>query len=119
MKKRLFRLSLVLAALLVLFAGCGKDEFDEELLIGTWSATDGYTYVFNEDHSGKSTDSSGKGLEYSWSLDYDELDLRFRGQGQSQKTGFMTFVIESLTDSKMKAYEKNDPDEEIITFTKR
>lgn len=119
MKKRLFRLSLVLAAVLVLFAGCGKDEYDEDLLIGSWSASDGYTYVFHEDYTGSSTDSRGKGLDFDWSLDYDELQLKYHGTGTSGKTAFVTYVIESLTERKMQAYDKNDPDEEIITFTKR
>lgn len=114
MKKRLFRLSLVLATVLVLFAGCGKEEFDEDLLIGSWSASDGYNYVFLEDHTGSSTDSSGKGLNYDWSLDADELQLKFKGSGQAGKVGFLTFIIESLTETKMEAYDKNDPDETII-----
>lgn len=119
MKKRLFRLSFVLVSVLMLFACCGKDEFDEELIIGSWEASDGYNYTFMEDYSGISTDSRGKGLNFTWSLDADELQLRFTGSGQSGKSAFLTFVLESLTETRMEAYDKNDPDEEIITFRKR
>lgn len=119
MRKRLFRLSFVLAAVLVLLAGCRKNSYDEDMLIGTWEATDGYIYTFMEDHSGISTDSSGRGLNFDWSLDEDELQLRFHGSGQAGKSAYLTFVIESLTDRKMEAYDKNDYDEETITFRKR
>lgn len=118
MKKRFLRLSLVVATVMLLFAGCGLIDYDEELLIGSWSASDGYDYTFNEDYSGIST-KSGKGLEFDWSLSGDELDLRFHGSGQAGKSAYLTFVIKSLTSSKMEAYDNNDPDEEIITFRKK
>ena len=118
MRKRLFRLSLVLAAVLVLLAGCRKNSFDEDMLIGTWEASDGYNYIFMVDHTGTSIDDSGRGLDFDWDLDEDELQLRFHGSGQAGKSAYLTFVIESLTDRKMEAYDKNDYDEEIITFRK-
>lgn len=119
MKKRLLRLSVILCTVLVLFAGCGLKDFDEELIIGSWSATDGYDYTFMEDYSGVSTDSGGRGLNFNWDLDGDELQLRFKGSGQAGKSAYLTFVIESLTSSKMEAYDKNDPDKEKIIFRKK
>lgn len=119
MKKRIFRLFLAVTTVLVLFAGCGLNNFDEELLIGTWDASDGYRYTFMEDYSGVSTDSGGRGLNFSWSLSGDELQMRFTGSGQAGKSAYLTYVIESLTESKLEAYDKNDPDEEIVTFRKR
>lgn len=118
MKKSFWRISMALSLVILLFAGCGVDEYDEELLIGSWSATDGYNYLFLEDHTGNSTDSNGKGLSFDWSLSYDELELKFKGSGESAKIGYQTFVIESLSQKKMEAYDKNDPNEEIIIFTR-
>lgn len=119
MRKRLFRLSLVLAAVLVLLSGCRKKSFDEDMLIGTWEASDGYNYTFMEDHTGISTDNYDRGLPFDWSLDADELQLRFHGTGDYGKVGYYTFVIESLTDRLMEAYDKGDYEEEIITFRKK
>lgn len=120
MKKRLFRLSMVLATVLLLFASCAKEkEYDENLIYGKWSATDGYFYNFEKDHTGSSTNINGKGLEYDWSLDSDELQLRFKGSGQYGKAGYQTFVIKSLSSTKMEAYDKLESEKDIITFTKQ
>ena len=118
MKKSLFRLSLLLAAILVLFAGCRKDKYDEDMIIGSWDASDGYVYIFHSDHTGSST-KDGRGLDFDWSLDEDELELRYHGSGEFGKPAYQTFVIESLSSSKMEAYDKNDYEEETITFTKK
>lgn len=112
-------MSLVFATVLLLFAGCGLIDYDEELLIGSWSASDGYNYTFMEDYTGSSTDSAGRGLDFDWSLDGDELHLRFHGSGYKDKSAHWVFIIKSLTSSKMEAYDSFDPDEEIITFRKR
>lgn len=119
MKKRLFRLSLLMmAAVLILMAGCSINDYDEEMLIGRWYATDGYYYVFHSDHTGESYNDEGS-LNFTWNLSSDELELRFMGSGQAGKTAYLTFVIDKLTDSKMEAYDMNDPDEETIYFTKK
>lgn len=118
MKKRLSGLSFLMAALLVLLAGCGKDELDEELLIGRWYSTEGYYYNFHSDHTGESYDDEGS-LDFTWSLSSDELELRFTGHGQAGKAAYLTFVIDKLTDSRMEAYDKNDPSEKTIYFTKK
>lgn len=118
MNKRVFKLSLILSAVILFMAGCSKDEFDEEMLIGRWYATDGYYYVFHSDHTGESYDEEGS-LSFTWSLSSDELELRFTGNGESQKVAYLTFVIDELTDKKMIAYDLNDPNEETIYFTKK
>ena len=119
MKKRLFRLSFIVTAVLLLVASCGlMKEYDEELLIGRWYATDGYSYVFHSDHTGESYNDEGS-LSFTWSLSYDELELRFTGSGQAGKAAYLTFVIDELTDKRMEAYDQNDPNEETIYFTKK
>ena len=116
MKKSYLHLSLVLVAVLVLFAGCRKDkEYDENMLYGTWSATDGFSYTFNSDHTGSSGDAEGS-LPFTWNLDSDELALRFTGNGRAGKSAFLTFVIKDLTGNKMEAYDQNDPSRETIIF---
>lgn len=116
--KKLFRLSLVLTAVLLLFAGCGKDDFEEELLYGRWEATDGYYYTFNEDHSGVSGNDEGS-LPFTWELDMDELHLRFTGRGQAGKSAHLVFIVEKLTSSRMEAYDEADYEEETVIFTKQ
>lgn len=116
MKKSYFRLSLVLVSVLVMFAGCRKNkEFDENMLLGTWSATDGYSYTFNSDHTGSSGDEDGS-LPFTWDLDSDELALRFTGRGQAGKSAYLTFVIKDLSGNRMEAYDQNDPSRETIIF---
>lgn len=118
MKKKLIRLSLALAAVLFLFAGCGKESFDEELLYGTWDATDGFYYTFNQDHTGVSGDNEGS-LPFTWELDFDELHMRFTGRGQANKSAHLVYVIDKLTSKKMEAYDQDDYEEETVYFTKR
>ena len=121
MKKTLYCLSLFLATVMVLFASCAKeDEYDEDLLIGSWNSTDSWSYVFNDDHTG----SRKQGVAtqtFTWSLDDDELELKFDKyeEGQSQIITFRVYIVESLTSTKMEAYEKEDSSKETIVFTKK
>ena len=120
MRKTLFRLSLVLATVLVLFASCGKDEYEEDLLIGSWTTTDGWSYVFNADHTGQR--EQGPALQrFKWSLSGDELELNGKGydEGSFELVFFRVYIIEELNETKMEAYDKDDEDEEIIVFTKK
>lgn len=122
MKKRLTRLTLVLASVLFVFAGCGllEDEYDEELLIGSWSSTDHWSYVFNEDYTGSRT-QSGRTQTFTWTLTGDELELKFDKyeQGQSEIVTFTVYIIEELNETRMEVYDDADPSKEIIVFTKK
>lgn len=122
MKKKLTRWSLVLATVLFVFAGCSllEDEYDEELLIGTWSATDGWTYTFNSDYSGSRT-QSGRTQSFTWSLTGDELELEVSGyeQGKSTIVAFTVYIVEELKETRMEAYDKEDNSKTIIVFTKK
>lgn len=121
MKKSVFRLSLVLATVLLVFAGCSlwEDDYDEELLIGSWS-TSTWSYTFNDDYTGSRT-RSGRTQNFTWSLDGDELELEFEQyeEGQSQIVTFTVFIIEELDETRMEAYDKNDSSKSIIVFTKK
>lgn len=122
MKKKLSRLSLVLAAILFAFSGCSllEDEFDEDLLIGTWSATDGWTYTFNSDYTGTRI-QGGRPQTFTWSLTGDELELEVSGyeQGQSTIVAFTVYIVEELEETRMEAYDKQDSSKTIIVFTKK
>ena len=121
MKKTLYCLSLVLATVLVLFASCAKeDEYDEDLLIGSWNSTDSWSYIFHDDHTGSRTQGVAT-QTFTWTLDDDELELKFDkyGEGQSQIKTFRVYIVESLTSTKMEAYEKADITKETIVFTKK
>lgn len=121
MKKSLFRLSLVLVAVLLVFTGCRKDkEYDEDLLIGSWNTSDNASYVFHENHTGSRT-KDNRTLTMTWRLDDDELELKFDGYqpGESAIVTFKVYIIEKLTETRMEAYDQQDSFKEMIIFTKR
>ena len=114
-------MSIMLAAVLLLLAGCRKDNFDEDKLIGTWEAyIEGYTYtyVFLEDHSGYRSYADYDRQNLQWNMYGDELEIRVSGTSAGV-AAYETFIIESLTDRRMEAYDKNDPSEKKITFNKK
>lgn len=117
MKKSYLSLSLVLIAVLVMFAGCRKDkEFDEDMLVGTWKCSDGFSYRFNESGGGRCFDSDDKGSDFSWSLSDDELTIKYELQGKISKPSTEIFILEKLTSSKMEAHLVGD--DYTYTFTK-
>ena len=121
MKKTLYCLSLVLATVMVLLASCAKEDEDyEDLLIGSWNSTDSWSYIFHDDHTGSRTQGVAT-QTFTWTLDDDELELKFDkyGEGQSQIKTFRVYIVESLTSTKMEAYEKADITKETIVFTKK
>ena len=121
MKKKLARFSYVLATVLFVFTGCSLlgDEYDEDLLIGSWS-TNTWSYVFNDDYTGSRT-QSGRTQTFTWSLDGDELELKFDKyeEGQSQIVTFTVFIVEELNETRMEVYDKEDSSKTIIVFTKK
>lgn len=121
MKKSIIRLSMVLATVLVLFASCIKEEYDEELLIGSWTTSDHFTYVFNDDHTGSRTNSKNRTLTFTWSLDGDELEIKFDDyeESQGEVVTFKVYIIEELTETKMEAYDQSDKSKTTIVFTKK
>ena len=115
MKKSIIRLSLALAAVLVMFAGCGKDEFDEDMLVGTWKCTDGFNYRFDETGSGRCYDSNNDGSDFTWDLSDDELTIEYKLQGKIKKPSTEVFIIEKLTSSKMEAHLAGDDYTYVLT----
>jgi len=121
MKKKLTRWSLVLATVLFVFAGCSllEDDYDEDMIVGSWT-TSTWSYVFNDDNTGSRT-QAGRTQTFTWSLDGDELELKFDKyeEGQSQIVTFTVFIIEELNETKMEVYDKEDSSKTIIVFTKK
>lgn len=111
-----------LVLVIVLFAGCHKDdEFDEALLTGKWyNRTEALYFTFNSDHNGR-TDEDGEGThakQFTWSLNDDELSISYQSQ-----SGFLdglteVYIIEKLTSSRMEAYQIDEPGITVI-FEKR
>ena len=94
-------------------------ESRDDLLIGTWDASDGYSYMFYENHTGKIRyNGLSQQMDIEWDLVMDKLKLRLYSSGPTGASAYTTFVIKSLTDTMMEAYEENDPNKEIITFRK-
>ena len=114
-------MSLILATVLVVFAGCclWEDDYDEDMIVGSWSCTDGWDYVFSEDNSGSRT-RSGRTQNFTWKLDGDELELEIRGydEGTTSIVTFTVYIIEDLTETRMEVYDKEDKKKEYV-FTKK
>ena len=114
-------MSLILATVLVVFAGCclWEDDYDEDMIVGSWS-TSTWSYIFNDDHTGSRT-QAGRTQNFTWSLDGDELELKFEKyeEGQSQIVTFTVFIIEELSETRMEVYDKEDSSKTIIVFTKK
>lgn len=119
MKKTIIRLSLVLATVLLVFASCFKEDYDEDMIVGSWSCTDGWEYVFSEDNSGLRT-QSGRTQTFTWSLDGDELELKFGkySDGTAAIVTFRVYIIEDLTETRMEVYDKED-EKDTYVFTKK
>lgn len=120
MKQKITRLVMALATVLFVFNSCSLDtDYDEELLIGSWS-TNTWTYVFHDDHTGSRT-QSGRTQNFTWTLDGDELELEIEGyeQGQSEIVTFLVYIIEELNETRMEVYDKADSSKTIIVFKKK
>lgn len=97
-----------------------NNGFDESSLIGLWSCATGWSYVFNEDNTGSRTDQIGRTQTFTWSLDGDELELRFYyNDGQNNIVTFLVYIVEELNETKMEVYDKEDHSKTVIVFTKR
>lgn len=120
MKKSIFRLSFLLATVLVLFASCSKEEYDEDLLIGSWNSTDNWSYIFYENHTGSRTQSFVT-QNFTWSLDGDELELQFEEyeEGQSEMELFRVYIVQELNEIRMEVYDQADKSKAKIVFTKK
>ena len=118
MKKKLIRMSLLLATLLISFASCSKLDIEEDQIVGRWQ-TSKYIYQFNEDYSGYRTPRDfQEDYPLTWDLNVDELELRITGVGESSIVVYETWVITSISDSRMEAYDCDDPDETTVTFNR-
>lgn len=98
---------------------CFRYGWDESLLIGSWSANN-WNYVFLEDHTGSRTQLVVT-QNFTWSLDGDELELKFDmyEEGQSEIVVVRVFIIEELNEIRMEVYDKEDHSKTVIVFTKR
>ena len=121
MKKKLARFSYVLATVLFVFTGCSllDDEYDEDMIVGSWTCTDGWEYVFEESHDGSRV-QSGRTQTFTWSLDGDELEMHFGkySDGTAAIVTYRVYIIEDLTETRMEVYDQEDKKEEFV-FTKK
>ena len=120
MKNTITRVFILLAASIFLLCGCQKDDEGPkaELLAGTWFASDGFYYIFHPDNTGRCQDEDEYGLDFEWNLTDDELEIRYKSNGQIDKPGTEIYVIVRLSDNYMRAYEIAFPDIPI-TFDKQ
>lgn len=119
-KKRIFRAAAVLACVIALFTGCTKTDLEEELLYGTWYCAEyegGFYYTFNHDYTGNYKDKEGAGKTFTWTLSDQSLDITAKGSVMDV-VAIETYVIESLSASKLVWYDQNDPSRTKYTYTK-
>lgn len=112
----------VLAIVLLTVCSCTKaskeQNFDESHIYGTWTCSDGYDYDFSGDHSGRSyePDDRKHGLDFTWKLSGDQLQLVFTGE----KSGVATksYIVTVLTGNAMECYDITDRDDKL-TFHRK
>lgn len=114
MKKTLRFVSLLFLSL-ALFVQCSRDKFDEDLLEGKWyNTTEELYFTFNADHNGLTDDGEGHGKQFTWSLDDDELSIRYKSE-----KGFLdgiteVYILTKLTSSRMEAYQFDAKDIKVV-----
>lgn len=108
---------IVLSAVVSCTPASKGEEFDEALIYGVWSCSDGYYYDFGGDHSGRSYDDRDKGLDFVWSLDGDELQIIFKGSDTGVSAP-KNYVITTLSINVLKCYDITDKSE-TLTFQKQ
>lgn len=91
-------------------------EMNEDFLIGSWTANT-WNYLFTEEHTGTRS-REGRTQSFTWSLSGYEIELSFKGY-EGGIDPRIIFVIDSFTTTDFKVYDKDDPNKELITFTKR
>lgn len=119
-KKRIFRAAAVLACVIALFTGCTKTDLEEELLYGTWYCAEyegGFYYTFNPDYTGNYKNKEGAGKTFTWTLSDNNLVITAKGS-VINVSAIETYVIESLSASKLVWYDQNDPSRTKYTYTK-
>ncbi len=106
-KKGLTRISMVLAAVLLLFSSCLKEkEINEELLYGTWNGSGTMQYYFDQDHTGWRGDDEGS-KNFDWSLSEDEITLKFRNSGSTSMIVTKVYIIDTLTETSLEMHERD------------
>lgn len=94
----------------------GSYILSENTFIGTWQSTDGRYYIFNEDNTGAWSSNPDRVLFFNWSLSSRELELQYISSGNSGITAYQSFIIESISESTIDLYDKNDPSKEIVAL---
>ncbi|MCQ2075144.1 MAG: hypothetical protein MJY77_08200 [Bacteroidaceae bacterium] len=95
---------------MIALSSCSKGiKYDESDLYGTWSCSDGYTYEFDGNHTGKSFRNGFSPIGFEWSLDGDMLKMTHHGQDSGVFTE--TLIVTSLSINRMSCYNMIDPDE--------
>jgi len=95
-------------------------QINESEIAGTWDATNNWTYVFNNDHTGSRT-TRGRTQTFTWSLAGNELEIVFSNY-DGQESGILVysiFTIQSISDTKIEVYDKDDSSKSIIVFQKK
>lgn len=97
---------MALVTVLLLFSACGQEkEINEELLYGTWNGSGTMQYYFDQDYTGWRGDEEGR-KNYDWSLNDDELTLKFRNSGSTSMIVTKVYIIDQLTETALKMHER-------------
>ncbi len=117
MKKSLKILGLSLVVTLFTLSGCFLDddpEYDEALIYGKWYCKSiGLYYTFNSNYNGRYEDINGDGKNFKWTLIGDAIEIEAKGDNINVNA-YETYIITSLSVSKMECYDRLDPKEKLI-----
>ena len=125
MRKAAITYLVCIISVIVTLAGCGtkSDEFDYDethLYGGTWICSggesgkypDGYTFIFNSNHTGESYLEGFDPIQFDWRLDNDMLRIDHHGES-SAAVFSQRLIITELSINTMNCYDMIDPDEKL------
>lgn len=120
MKKSTITYLICAITVMITLSACGTKsngmQYDEADIYGTWSCSDGYTYEFSGNHTGRSYMDEFTPIEFKWSLEDDMLSITHHGQDSGVFTE--TLIITSLSTNRMNCYNMIDSDEKL-TFQRK
>ena len=108
MKRVFYILSVILLAS-TLFHSCGKEEFDEALLIGKWKPVSGTSLYFRYDSDGTGVtwnpdvdQREEEGQKFKWKLTQSELEQRHNIEIIDEDIIIEIYTVSELTSTSLR-----------------
>ena len=107
--KRIFYFLSAILLVSVLFHSCGKEEFDEALLIGKWKPVSGTSLYFRYDSDGTGVtwnpdvdQREEEGQKFKWKLTQSELEQRHNIEIIDEDIIIEIYTVSELTSTSLR-----------------